>query len=107
SKVVVAASRTNRQSGQECKWRSISTWTPGESFPSKYIQIKWIVSRQLIPGIPQVPRRRPWLVANRSAFVEPNRKRSAGLANLLNVIALGIEKRRPGQSVIPRSGNLY
>ena len=28
--------------------------TVGESFPSKYQQIKWIVSRQLISPVPQI-----------------------------------------------------
>ena len=42
-----------------------------------------------------------------SAFVQPNQKGPAGLANLLNVIALGLEKRRPWETVIPGTGNLY
>ena len=52
SSVVVAASRTSRQSGQDDKCRSISTFTEGESLPSKYMHIKWIVSRQLIAPSP-------------------------------------------------------
>src|SRR6267154_1790762 len=48
SNVVLAASRTRWQSGQSCRWFRISSSTDGESFPSKYQQIKWIVSRQLI-----------------------------------------------------------
>ena len=44
------------QSEQESKWRLISVATGGESLPSKYQQIRWIVSRQLMTAVPQWPR---------------------------------------------------
>ena len=49
----MAASRTMWQSVQESKCRLISVATGGESLPSKYQQIKWIVSLQLISSVPQ------------------------------------------------------
>ena len=58
SRVFVAASRTRWQSGQAFKCRAISRRTLGESFPSKYQQIKWIVSRQLMTRVPQQDPRR-------------------------------------------------
>ena len=52
SKVLIAASKTMWQSEQESKCRLISVATGGESRPSKYQQIKWIVSRQLMTAVP-------------------------------------------------------
>src|SRR6266436_661397 len=48
SSVLIAASRTMWQSEQASKWRLISPSTDDESRPSKYQQIRWIVSLQLI-----------------------------------------------------------
>src|SRR5438105_15692223 len=48
SSVLIAASRTIWQSEQVSKWRLISPSTDEESRPSKYQQIRWIVSLQLI-----------------------------------------------------------
>jgi hypothetical protein len=56
SKVLIAASKTMWQSEQESKCRLISVATGGESLPSKYQQIKWIVSRQLMTAVPPWPR---------------------------------------------------
>ena len=56
SKVLIAASKTMWQSEQESKCRLISLATGGESLPSKYQQIKWIVSRQLMTAVPPWPR---------------------------------------------------
>jgi len=44
------------QSEQESKCRLISVATGGESLPSKYQQIRWIVSRQLMTAVPPWPR---------------------------------------------------
>ena len=44
----VAASSTNRQSAQLLRCAEISSSTFGDNLCSKYQQIKWIVSRQLI-----------------------------------------------------------
>jgi len=54
--VLIAASKTKWQSEQESKCRLISLATGGESLPSKYQQIKWIVSRQLMTAVPPWPR---------------------------------------------------
>ena len=54
--MLVAASNTRRQSAHVVKWLSISVCTGTESFPSKYMQIKWIVSRQLIASSPKSQR---------------------------------------------------
>jgi hypothetical protein len=54
--VLIAASKTMWQSEQDSKCRLISLATGGESLPSKYQQIKWIVSRQLITAVPPWPR---------------------------------------------------
>ena len=54
SRVLIAASNTKWQSEQVSKWRLISPSTDEESRPSKYQQIKWIVSLQLISPVPQV-----------------------------------------------------
>ena len=64
SKVLIAASKTMWQSEQESKCRLISIATGGESLPSKYQHIKWIVSRQLMTAVPPWPRAyvRPSLV---------------------------------------------
>src|SRR6266550_8779518 len=51
----MAASRTKWQSEQVARWLLISLSTDAESRPSKYQQIKWIVSLQLISPVPQVP----------------------------------------------------
>jgi hypothetical protein len=56
SKVLIAASKTMWQSEQESKCRLISVATGGESRPSKYQQIKWMVSRQLMIAVPPWPR---------------------------------------------------
>ena len=48
SKVLFAASSTRWQSLHSPKCRSISLSTEGESLPSKYQQIRWIVSLQLM-----------------------------------------------------------
>jgi len=56
SKVLIAASKTMWQSEQESKCRLISFATGGESLPSKYQQIKWMVSRQLMTTVPPWPR---------------------------------------------------
>ena len=56
SKVLIAASKTMWQSEQESKCRLISVATGGESLPSKYQQIKWMVSRQLMTAVPPWPR---------------------------------------------------
>src|SRR6266478_178162 len=63
SRVLTAASRTKWQSEQVSKWRLISPSTDVESRPSKYQQIKCIVSLQLISPVPQIPKRRrfAWL----------------------------------------------
>jgi hypothetical protein len=53
SRVLIAASKTRWQSEQAAKWRLISSSTGVDSRPSKYQQIKWIVSLQLIYPIPQ------------------------------------------------------
>ena len=53
SKVVMAVSKTTWQFGQRSKWRLIAVSAEGASFPSKYQQIKWIVSLQVIVYIPQ------------------------------------------------------
>jgi len=55
SSVLMAASRTKWQSEQDSRWRLISPSTEVESRPSKYQQIKWIVSLQLISPVPQIP----------------------------------------------------
>jgi hypothetical protein len=52
----MAASKTMWQSEHESKCFLISPATGGESLPSKYQQIKWIVSRQLIAAVPPWPR---------------------------------------------------
>ena len=44
----VAASNTSRQSEHLCRCSEISSSTLGDNLCSKYQQIKWIVSRQLI-----------------------------------------------------------
>ena len=49
----MAASRTMWQSEQDARCFLISLATGGESLPSKYQQIKWIVSRQLMTADPQ------------------------------------------------------
>src|SRR6266851_3109659 len=56
SSVLTAASRTRWQSEQVSRWRLISPSTDAESRPSKYQQIKWIVSLQLISPVPQIPK---------------------------------------------------
>src|SRR5712692_4881201 len=56
SSVLMAASKTKWQSEQDSRWRLISSSTDVESRPSKYQQIKWIVSLQLISPVPQVPK---------------------------------------------------
>src|SRR5690242_13139651 len=48
SSVLIAAFNTIWQSEQVSKWRLISPSTDEESRPSKYQQIRWIVSLQLI-----------------------------------------------------------
>jgi hypothetical protein len=58
SSVLTAASRTIWQSAQVSRWRLISPSTDVESRPSKYQQIRWIVSLQLISPVPQIPERR-------------------------------------------------
>src|SRR5437016_13714730 len=52
----MAASRTKWQSEQVSRWRLISPSTEVESLPSKYQQIKWMVSLQLISPVPQMPK---------------------------------------------------
>jgi len=52
----MAASKTKRQSEQDSKWHLISNSTDEESRPSKYQQIKWMVSLQLISPVPQIPK---------------------------------------------------
>src|SRR5260370_564764 len=71
SSVLMAASKTKWQSEHESRWRLISPSTEAESRPSKYQQIKWIVSLQLISPVPQVPKTtmRP---AEEYAFPTPN-----------------------------------
>src|SRR5260370_29753425 len=72
SRVLIAASRTMWQSEQVSKWRLISLSTDDESRPSKYQQIRWIVSLQLIIPVPQVtlqPLRAP---PAECAFAAPN-----------------------------------
>lgn len=54
----MAASRTRWQSEHDSKWRLISTSTDEESRPSKYQQIKWMVSLQLISPVPPGSQRR-------------------------------------------------
>jgi hypothetical protein len=54
SKVLVAAVRTTWQFEHEPKCCSMSFDTEGDSFPSKYQQIKWIVSLQLMTNAPSV-----------------------------------------------------
>jgi len=49
----MAVSKTTWQFGQRSKWRLIAVSAEGASFPSKYQQIKWIVSLQVIAYIPQ------------------------------------------------------
>src|SRR5216683_219414 len=56
SSVLTAASKTRWQSEQVSRWRLISNSTDVESRPSKYQQIKWMVSLQLISPVPQVPK---------------------------------------------------
>src|SRR6266851_3323998 len=56
SRVLTAALRTKWQSEQASRWRLISTSTDVESRPSKYQQIKWIVSLQFISPVPQIPK---------------------------------------------------
>ena len=56
--MLVAAFNTNRQFEHSTKWLSMSRDTDGASFPSKYQQIKWIVSRQLMLTNPQQTLRR-------------------------------------------------
>src|SRR5467141_4951438 len=58
SSVFTAASRTRWQSEQVSRWRLISPAADWESRPSKYQQIKWIVSLQLISPVPQIPKSR-------------------------------------------------
>src|SRR5712671_1854164 len=58
SSVLTAAFRTRLQSEQVSRWRLISPSTDWESRPSKYQQIKWIVSLQLISPVPQIPKSR-------------------------------------------------
>src|SRR5205807_7217773 len=58
SSVFMAASRTKWQSAQVSRWRLISPSTEAESRPSKYQQIKWIVSLQLISPVPQDAQKR-------------------------------------------------
>ena len=53
SKVVIAVSKTTWQFGQRSKWRLMAVSAEGASFPSKYQQIKWIVSLQVIVYFPQ------------------------------------------------------
>src|SRR5260370_40451226 len=52
SSVSTDASRTRWQSEQVCRWRLISISTDVESRLSKYQQIKWMVSLQLISCVP-------------------------------------------------------
>src|SRR5260370_42440949 len=53
SSVLTAASKTRWQSEQVSRWRLISISTDVESRPSKYQQIKWMVSLQLISCAPR------------------------------------------------------
>jgi len=53
SNVVIAVSKTTWQFGQRSKWRLMAVSAEGASFPSKYQQIKWIVSLQVIAYFPQ------------------------------------------------------
>src|SRR5262249_47270484 len=52
SSVFVAVSRTSRHSAQSFRCDLIPPSTEVDNRPSKYQQIKWIVSRQLIATIP-------------------------------------------------------
>src|SRR5713226_2438002 len=56
SSVLMAASKTRWQSEQVSRWRLISPSTHVERRPSKYQQIRWMVSLQLISPVPQVPK---------------------------------------------------
>ena len=49
----MAVSKTTWQFGQRSKWRLMAVSAEGASFPSKYQQIKWIVSLQVIAYFPQ------------------------------------------------------
>jgi hypothetical protein len=49
----MAASKTMWQSEHVSKCRLISLATGGDNLPSKYQQIKWIVSRQLMTAVPR------------------------------------------------------
>jgi len=59
SKVLVAAVRTTWQFEHEPKCCSMSFDTEGDSFPSKYQQIRWIVSLQLMTNAPSVSPKPP------------------------------------------------
>src|SRR5438128_8140825 len=72
SSVLIAASRTRWQSEQVSRWRLISPSTDEERRPSKYQQIRWIVSLQLISPVPQVSQRPPCDPRKRCAFPAPN-----------------------------------
>ena len=66
----MAVFKTTWQFGQQSKWCLIAVSAEGASFPSKYQQIKWIVSLQVIAYIPQsrIFELRPWFI---SAIEEP------------------------------------
>ena len=85
--MLIAASKTMWQSEQESTCRLISFATDGESRPSKYQQIKWIVSRQLMTAVPPWPRAdtRPPIS---SAFDSPNSTRDAKDSNCLDINGL-------------------
>src|SRR5437879_7330734 len=72
SSVLMAAFKTKWQSEQVSRWRLISPSTDEERRPSKYQQIRWIVSLQLISPVPQVSPRPPCDPRKRSAFPAPN-----------------------------------
>jgi hypothetical protein len=82
----MAASKTMWQSEQVSRCRLISFATDGESLPSKYQQIKWIVSRQLMTA---VPRRSAAIIRPRtiSAFGSPKHDPPAEI--LIAYISMG------------------
>src|SRR5215471_11568369 len=61
----------------------MSLETEGASFPSKYQQIKWIVSRQLISPVPQKTQQRGTAATGKDAFQRPRDARKEDSPKLL------------------------